>query len=155
MPERILVVDDHDIVRKAIRSIMASRPEWTICGEAVNGKEGVDKAKALRPDLILMDISMPEMDGIEATRILRRELPQSRIIIVSQNDPEVVQRQVKEVDAAGYVAKTDLFTNLLPTIDQVFARQNGKQDFRDYRITSHRARLAGWRRRTRGTHSPA
>lgn len=127
MPDRILIVDDHQIVRKAIRSILSSRSEWMICGEATNGIEGVDQAKALRPDLILMDISMPEMDGIEATRILRRELPQSKIIIVSQNDPEVVQRQVKEVDAAGYVAKTDLFTNLLPTMDQVLRDRKGSK----------------------------
>ena len=84
---RILIVDDHKAVRRGLRLLLASRADWIVCGEAVDGLDAVEQAKALRPDLALIDISMPRMNGIEATRIVRKELPQSEIIIVSQNDP--------------------------------------------------------------------
>jgi len=114
----ILIVDDHEIVRQSLRSLLSSRPEWKVCGEAADGLQAVEKAKTLRPDVVLMDISMPGMNGLEATRILRRELPESKIIIISQNDAEVTRRQAAEVDAAAYVAKSDLYRHLLPTLSK-------------------------------------
>jgi len=90
---RILVVDDHEAVRNAIRSLLRSNDKWTICGEASDGVEAVEKAKTLRPNLVLMDISMPKMDGMDATRIIREEVPDARVIIISQNDPKLVSRQ--------------------------------------------------------------
>src|ERR1700729_3803663 len=69
MPGGILIVDDHEIVRRGLRSLLASRPEWEICGEAGDGLEAVEKAKKLLPDVVLMDVSMPRMDGLEATRL--------------------------------------------------------------------------------------
>ena len=77
-------------------------------GEGINGVEGVEKARSLRPDLILMDISMPEMNGIEATRIIRREVSGSAVVLMSQNDPTVVSAQAAESGASGYLAKADL-----------------------------------------------
>ena len=78
MAANILIVDDHEIVRRGLRSLLASRPDWQICGEAIDGVQGVEKAKALRPALVLMDISMPRMNGLEATRIIRKELPETK-----------------------------------------------------------------------------
>jgi two-component system nitrate/nitrite response regulator NarL len=78
MSLQILLVDDQPSVRNGIRSLLGSRPEWKICGEASDGLEGVEKAKELRPDIILMDVSMPRMNGLDATRILRRELPERK-----------------------------------------------------------------------------
>ena len=75
---QILIVDDHVYVRRGVRSLLSSRPEWKVCGEAVDGVEAVEKAKALRPDVVLMDISMPRMNGVEASRIIRREVPESK-----------------------------------------------------------------------------
>jgi PAS domain S-box-containing protein len=120
---RILIVDDHEIVRRGIRSLLASRPHWSVCGEAENGLEAVAKARHLRPDIVLMDISMPHMDGIEATGILRREMPESKVIILSQNDPVVVRRQAAEIDASGYVSKADITLDLLRAVDKAIGNE--------------------------------
>src|SRR5579864_8771823 len=77
MAGQILIVDDHAFVRRGLRALLSTRPEWSVCGEAADGLEAVEKAKALRPDVVLMDISMPRMSGIEASRIIRREVPES------------------------------------------------------------------------------
>jgi len=114
----ILIVDDHEIVRRGLRSLLSSRPEWHICGEAADGLQGVEKAKALRPALVLMDISMPRMNGLEATRILRRDLPDTKVVIISQNNPEVARRQAQEVDATAYISKSDLSRDLIPTVSR-------------------------------------
>ncbi len=123
---RILIVDDQETIRRGLRSLLSTRRGWVVCGEAVDGLEAVEKAKTLRPNVVLMDLSMPRMNGLDATRILRRELPESKIIIVSQNDPDVVRRQAEEVDAAGFVAKNHLSDELLPTLDRLFRNGNSE-----------------------------
>ena len=118
---RILIVDDHEAIRRRIRSLLASRSEWTVCGEAADGLEAVEKAKSLRPALVLMDVSLPHMGGVEAARIIRRDRPETAVIIVSQNDPKLLARQAAEVGAHAHISKSDLGRNLLRTIDKVVA----------------------------------
>lgn len=90
-PLRILIADDFELFRRAIRSIISSHTGWTVCGEAVTGIEAVEKAALLRPNVILMDISMPQMNGIEAAQLIRQRFPNVQVIIVSQNDSTVLK----------------------------------------------------------------
>ena len=108
MSVRVLLVDDNEAVLGELRALLLSHPRWLVCGEGMDGFEAVEKTKSLRPDIVLMDISMPRMNGLEATRIIRREVPESEVILISQNDPTIVSRQAAETGASGYVAKSDL-----------------------------------------------
>ena len=126
MPGGILIVDDHEIVRRGLRTLLASRPEWEICGEAGDGLEAVEKAKRLQPDVVLMDVSMPRMDGLEATRIIRQEIPLCKIVIISQNDPLVARQQAREVGASAYVVKSEVSKELLPAIARFLDNRDGR-----------------------------
>ena len=121
---RILIVDDHELVRRGIRALLTSRPDFDVCAEASDGVQGVDKAIELRPDIVLMDITMPNKNGLDATRLIRSTLPNTEVILVSQNESSVVQRQAVEVDARAFVAKSNIANDLIPAIDRVTPRWN-------------------------------
>jgi PAS domain S-box-containing protein len=116
---RILVVDDHELVRRGICSVIHTDASLTICGEAVNGRDAVQKAEELRPDIVVMDISMPEMNGLEATREIRRLLPEAEIVIVSQHESPQMVRQAFQAGARGYVVKSSISTDLLSAIGRI------------------------------------
>ena len=120
----ILIADDHETFRRSLRSLLESRSDWRVCAEAADGEEAVVKAVQLRPDIVLMDLSMPRMDGAQATRIIRQQLPESEVVIVSQNDSSLICRQAAELGASGYIAKNNITRDLLPTIEKVI-KNNG------------------------------
>lgn len=120
---RILIVDDHEAVRRSLRLLLSSRTDWVVCGEAVDGRDAVEKAKELRPDIVLMDISMPRMNGIEASRTIRQEVPESKIIVISQNELSIVSRQAADIGVRSFVAKIDLSRDLVAVIDSVAERR--------------------------------
>ena len=124
--KKILIVDDHEAVRRGIRSLFTSHSQWKICGEAVDGLEAIEKAKSLRPDVILMDVSMPRMDGVEATRIIRREIPEIDVLIISQNDPGLMQEAAVHVGAKGFIQKSKLARDLFLALEKVDGA-NGKR----------------------------
>jgi CheY-like chemotaxis protein len=119
---QILIADDHELFRRTVRSYIESQPNWTVCGEAGDGIEAVEKARPVRPDVVLMDINMPRMDGMEAARIIRRELPDSKVIVVTQNHDSIAREQAAAVNAHAYVTKSDLTRQWSPTIQKVVGR---------------------------------
>jgi CheY-like chemotaxis protein len=116
---RILLVDDHPIMRQLISAALEEEADMIIIGEAADGKGAIDKARQLRPDLILMDFSMPGIDGIEATRIIHSEFPDIRIIGISLHQEENRTAKMLEAGAATYVCKDELFEKLVVAIRQV------------------------------------
>lgn len=114
---RILIVDDHEIFRKGLRSVLEPRAEFEICGEATNGLEAVERAKQLQPDVILMDISLPQIDGLEATGIIRSQLPNTQILILSQHDSPYMLSAARKVGASAYVTKSQVSQCLLAALE--------------------------------------
>jgi two-component system response regulator NreC len=109
---RILVVDDHQVVRSGIRNLLDSQSRWEVCGEAENGREGVAKAIELKPDLIILDLSMPLMNGFEAAEEIRRLAPNTKIVIFSMHDSRQISEQALRSGADAYVVKSSLFGEL-------------------------------------------
>ena len=118
---RILIVDDQEVFRRILCALVASRVGWMTCGQASDGVQAVKQAKLLLPDVIIMDVLMPIMNGIDAARIIREEVPESRILIISQDDPSIVQRQTIEAKAHGFLTKADLPHDLLPAIERILS----------------------------------
>ena len=114
---RILIADDHAVVRRGIRSLLESQPGWQVCGEAVNGRDAVAQAARLRPDVVVMDIAMPELNGLEATRQIAAALPQTEILILTMDDSEEVARQVLRAGARGFVLKSDADCSLTSAVE--------------------------------------
>jgi DNA-binding NarL/FixJ family response regulator len=113
---RILVADDKEIVRRGVRRLLSAEATWEVCGEAVDGADALRKASELLPDLILLDISMPSVNGLEVARILRQEVPKAKIVVMSQHDPVQLLPRVVEAGAHACLDKNRLGTDLLPTI---------------------------------------
>jgi signal transduction histidine kinase/CheY-like chemotaxis protein len=116
---RILIADDHELFRRGLRSLLATRPEWEVCDEAVNGRDAVEKARHLKPDVIVMDITMPVMNGLEATRLIRQEVPESEVLIVSQHDPAQMMKPALDAGARAYVTKSQVARDLLAAVEVV------------------------------------
>lgn len=114
---RILVVDDHSVVRRGIRSVLGKRKSYSICGEAANGDEAIAQAKRLRPDIVVMDVTLGQTSGFQATRQILEALPQTRILILTMHESEQVVREVLKAGAHGYVLKSDADTQLSAGIE--------------------------------------
>ncbi len=126
---RILIADDHAVVRKGVRSLLASRPDWEICGEASDGLDAVRMAKSFRPDVIILDISMPQMSGLEAAPLIRKDLPNADIVILSQHDPAHARSLALNAGARAFVGKPDMARDLLPAIDAIVRNMSGVSQF--------------------------
>jgi DNA-binding NarL/FixJ family response regulator len=115
---RILVVDDHELIRRGVRgAIQQTRPEWEVCGEASTGREAVAKVATLKPEIVVMDISMPDMNGLEATRQILKDNPEIEVLILSMHESEQLVHEVLASGARGYVLKADAGDDLVTALD--------------------------------------
>ena len=115
---RILLVDDHQVVRRGVAGVIGdARPEWEVCGEASTGREAVAAAASLRPDIVVMDISMPDMNGLEATREILKNNPGTEILILSVHESEQMVHDVLSAGARGYMLKQDAGSDLIAALE--------------------------------------
>jgi DNA-binding NarL/FixJ family response regulator len=104
-PARVLIVDDHDLIRESTHLLLEGEPDLEVVGEAVNGRHALELCRQLRPDLVLMDVRMPEMDGLTATRAIKEEMPAISVLMVSAYESEDYRREAASAGAAGYILK--------------------------------------------------
>lgn len=116
---RILLADDHGLVRRGARALLQSRRGWKVVGEAVDGGDAVQKAIALKPDVAIIDISMPEFDGIEATRRIRKAVPDTNVLVLSLHESDQMVRHALDAGARGYILKSDLTECLVKAVKAV------------------------------------
>ena len=116
---RILVADDNQLVRRGIVSLLSLAKDYEVCGEACDAGETLQKADALRPDLVLLDVSMPGTNGLETARLLRLRVPETKILIMSQYDPRHLLPRSLEAGAQGCVDKASIAADLLPAIHKI------------------------------------
>ncbi len=121
---RILLADDHAVVRQGFRLILAAQPDMEIVGEDGNGREAVEQAEKLQPDIVVMDVAMPELNGIEATRRINEKLPRTRVLALSMHKDSVYVREILRAGARGYLLKDSADSDLLAAV-RALARGDG------------------------------
>jgi len=116
---RIMLADDHEGVRRSLRSLVESHPGWEVCGEAVDGRDAIKKIRRLEPDLVVLDIGMPYLSGLEVAREINRHGPATRILIVTIHSSEQVAREAWDCGAKGFMSKPDAARDLLRAIETI------------------------------------
>src|ERR1700686_3498012 len=120
---KILLADDHPLMRQGIRSMLESQPGWTVCGDAGNGRDAVAMAKRLSPDVAVIDITMPELNGLEAARQIRREMPSVEVLILTMHDSDALIAGALEAGARGCILKSNSARLLIAAVDTVAQRK--------------------------------
>jgi DNA-binding NarL/FixJ family response regulator len=121
MAVRILLVDDHPIVRQGLRTLLEGRPGWEVVGEASDGIEALEKVESLHPDVVVLDVTMPRMNGLEACRLIQRKPKASslEVLVVTQHDSPQMMREALDAGARGYVVKSNAARDLLEAVEAV------------------------------------
>lgn len=119
----ILIADDHELIRDGLRTRIEKQPQWKVCGEAVNGRQAVEMARNFQPEIVVLDISMPELNGIEATRQIRKECPHTEVLILTMQESEGLVRDVLAAGARGFILKTDTARLLVAAIEALAQHQ--------------------------------
>jgi len=114
---QILVADDHEIVRRGLRALLESQPNWEVVGEAVTGRDAVELARQFTPQVAILDVGMPDLNGLEATRQILKAVPQTEVLILTMHESEQVIREVLDAGARGYVLKSDAGRDLIAAVD--------------------------------------
>ena len=120
-PIRVLIADDHRLFAEALEAILAAEPEMEVVGRARNGEEAVEQSLALKPDVILMDITMPVVDGVEATKLIRKKLKRACVLMLTGSNSRTVVARAREAGAAAYVTKDRIAAQLIEAIRELAA----------------------------------
>src|SRR6195256_6272438 len=126
MKLRILIADDHEVVRRGLCTLLQCDEGWEVCGEAKDGRETVEKTKQLKPDVVILDVGMPNLNGLAATRQLMQENPQQKVIVLTITDSDQVIREALDAGARGFVLKSDAARDLVSAVE---ALQNNRMFF--------------------------
>ncbi len=118
---RILLADDHDTIRKAVRAVLERHPRFEVIGEAVDGQKAIEEATKLAPDVVVLNVTMPVLNGYEAARVIKARLPQSAIVILSSNADKRFIEEAKKIGANAYVAKTKVGAALIKAIEDAIS----------------------------------
>ena len=118
-PFRILVADDHDLMRRGIKTLLESHEGWEVCGEAKTGREAVDQVEELKPDIIILDISMPDLNGVEAARRIRKASANTEILILSMHYSDQLIREIVDAGVRGYIMKSDSDRDLINAVESL------------------------------------
>jgi DNA-binding NarL/FixJ family response regulator len=114
---RILIADDHDLMRRGVKALIGSHAGWEVCGEAHTGREAVSQAETLKPDVLILDISMPDLNGLEAARRIRKGSPATEILILSMHYSDQLIRDILEAGVRGYIVKSDSDRDLVIAVE--------------------------------------
>lgn len=120
---RILIADDHVLTRRGARELLEMQPGWKVVGEAANGREAVEKSRLLKPDVVILDLTMPELNGIETTRQILRAVPETEVLVLTLHDSERIIQDALGAGARGYVLKSDAEASLIEAVDAVRQRK--------------------------------
>lgn len=113
---RLLIVDDHEIFRRGLRALLEPSSEWQICGEAVDGLDAIEQCKSLKPDIVVLDVSMPRLNGLEAARLIKKDLPGCQIVIITQHDSPQIRSAALEAGAQSFVTKSSVGNELVTAL---------------------------------------
>ncbi len=120
---RLLVADDHEVVRKGLCTLLQEQSGWVVAAEARDGREAVEKVKEVKPDIVVMDISMPGLNGLEATRQITKALPQTKVLILTMHESDAMIREVLDAGARGYLLKIGAGSDLIKAVDALRRNQ--------------------------------
>jgi len=120
---KILVVDDHDVIRRGLKQLLTSKPGWEVCAEAKTGRDAVALAEEHKPDMIVMDVSMPDLNGLEAARRIHKLLPKAGILVLTMHFSDQLVREVVDAGARGYILKSDADRELLTAVEAIANRR--------------------------------
>lgn len=118
---RIIIADDHSMIRQGVRSVIECRPDWELCGETDNGRSVIELARRLAPDIAVLDITMPGLNGVDAIRVLKTESPNTKVLILTMHDSESLANEVLQAGGYGYLLKSDTAERLPKAIDALAA----------------------------------
>jgi len=143
MPIRIIIADDHNVVRRGLKAILHEKPGWTVCAEAADGREAVECAKRLKPDVVILDVAMPLLNGVEAARQIRKVSPKTEVLILSAHSSERLASEVLHAGARGYLVKDDADEELIAAVDALRRHKPYFSSRLGEAVTRHENRLAG------------